>query len=92
MDRWSTVSNARTSTLPGEFQLTTIEGVRLDDGDKKTQFSNGDLCLTSHRLIWTNQSILASDLVLPLHLGQTLKYILMLQKKLETFLLGQKVV
>ena len=68
MNRWTTVSNARNSTLSGEFQLTSTEGVRLDDGDKKTQFVNGDLYLTSHRLIWSNQSILASDLVLPLHM------------------------
>ena len=68
MNRWAAIPSARTNFLPGEFQLTSLESVRLDDGDKKTQFSNGELCLTSHRIIWSNPSILSSDLVLPLHL------------------------
>ena len=68
MNRWTAIPSARTNFLPGEFQLTSLESVRLDDADKKTQFSNGELCLTSHRIIWSNPSILSSDLVLPLHL------------------------
>jgi len=35
MDRWSTVRDAESNNLPGEFQLTSLEGVRLDDGEKK---------------------------------------------------------
>ena len=67
MDRWSTVRDAESNNLPGEFQLTSLEGVRLDDGEKKTQFTNGEVVLTSHRIIWKNQSVSSADLVLPLH-------------------------
>ena len=67
MDRWSTVRDAESNNLPGEFQLTSLEGVRLDDGEKKTQFTNGEIVLTSHRIIWKNQSVSSADLVLPLH-------------------------
>ena len=86
MNRWTTVSGAKASTLPGEFQLTSLEGVRLDDGDRKTQFTHGELCLTSHRLIWSNQSVLASDLVLPLHL------IILVEEEIGSFMQSDKLV
>ena len=86
MNRWTTVSGAKANTLPGEFQLTSLEGVRLDDGDKKTQFTNGELCLTSHRCIWSNQSILASDLVLPLQL------IIFVEEEIGGFMQSDKLV
>lgn len=86
MNRWTTVSGAKTNNLPGEFQLTSLEGVRLDDGNTKTQFINGELCLTSHRLIWTNQSILASDLVLPLHL------VILVEEEVGSFMQSDKLV
>lgn len=84
MNRWTTVSGAKANNVPGEFQLTSLEGVRIDDGEKKTQFTNGDLCLTSHRLIWSNQSLLAADLVLPLNL------IVLVEEEVGSFMQSDK--
>lgn len=86
MNRWTTLSGAKANTLPGEFQLTSLEGARLDDGDKKTQFTNGELSLTSHRLIWSNKAILAADLVLPLHL------IVLVEEEVGSFMQSDKLI
>jgi len=53
---WKRVGiNSSSNVVPGEFMITTQDGVRLDlDGDKKGVF--GDVSLTSHRLIWSKRS------------------------------------
>lgn len=67
MNRWIKDSKGwKQSLLPGEVLLAQQEGVRLDDGDNKTSFSNGDLHLSSHRMIWSgkgNEIILSLSLV-----------------------------
>jgi len=86
MDRWSTVRDAESNNLPGEFQLTSLEGVRLDDGEKKTQFTNGEIVLTSHRIIWKNQSVSSADLVLPLH------FIILIEEDIGGFMQSDKLI
>ena len=86
MNRWSTVRDAEANNLPGEFQLTSLEGVRLDDGEKKTQFTNGEVVLTSHRIIWKNQSISSADLVLPLH------FVILIEEEVGGFMQSDKLI
>ena len=86
MNRWSTVRDAEVNNLPGEFQLTSLEGVRLDDGEKKTQFTNGEVVLTSHRIIWKNQSISSADLVLPLH------FVILIEEEVGGFMQSDKLI
>ena len=86
MNRWSTVKDAEANNLPGEFQLTSLEGVRLDDGEKKTQFTNGEVVLTSHRIIWKNQSISSADLVLPLH------FVILIEEEVGGFMQSDKLI
>lgn len=86
MNRWSTVRDAEANNLPGEFQLTSLEGVRLDDGEKKTQFTNGEVLLTSHRIIWKNQSISSADLVLPLH------FVILIEEEVGGFMQSDKLI
>ena len=86
MNRWSTLKNAESNNLPGEFQLTSLEGVRLDDGEKKTQFTNGELVLTSHRIIWKNQSVSSVDLVLPLH------FVILVEEEIGGFMQSDKLI
>jgi hypothetical protein len=43
-------------------------GELLKNHELQTSFVNGELILTSHRLAWSNKSIITSDLVLPLGL------------------------
>jgi len=69
MNCWKSTANAKATLVPGEFLIVTQDGVRLDcqTGDRKTRYLNGDLVLTSHRLVWSNPSILgANDLELSL--------------------------
>jgi len=56
-----------TDILPGEVVKRKQDGVRLYDGDNKTEFSDGDMSLTTHRLIWS-ESHQTQGLVLHLRL------------------------
>jgi len=47
----------QTGNLVGESVLHKQSGVRLYDGDSRSKFDDGDLDLTSHRIIWRNNSI-----------------------------------
>lgn len=53
MDRWCWCDSSLTS---GEVVLTTANGIRLYDGDKKTGYDDGHLTLTNHRLLWRHES------------------------------------
>lgn len=52
MDRFSWTSSSNPCVLPGEFGVYQQSGVRMYDGDKKTTFDNGNLKLTTHRIVW----------------------------------------
>lgn len=68
MNRWyKDPKGWKQSLSPGESILVQLDGVRLDDGENKTSYSNGDVFLTTHRLIWSNSKI-SPDLILPLSL------------------------
>ncbi|KAK2563161.1 Vacuolar protein-sorting-associated protein 36 [Acropora cervicornis] len=54
MDRFSWTSSSTLCVLPGESGIHRQSGVRIYDGDKKTTFDNGDLKLTTHRLVWND--------------------------------------
>ncbi|XP_015776109.1 PREDICTED: vacuolar protein-sorting-associated protein 36-like [Acropora digitifera] len=54
MDRFSWTSPSTPCVLPGESGIHRQSGVRIYDGDKKTTFDNGDLKLTTHRLVWND--------------------------------------
>ena len=64
MNRWIKVGS-QSQLLPSETLLYQQDGVRLDDGENKTSFTNGDLKLTTHKLIWCGKS---DDLSLSLSL------------------------
>lgn len=66
MNRWYKDPRGWKSSLaPGETVLAQCESVRLDDGENKFS-SNGDIYLTTHRMIWTNKN--SPDLILSLSL------------------------
>ena len=68
MNRWIKHPNGKgwkQALLPDETILALQDGVRLDDGDNKTSYGNGDLNLTTHRLIWSGRG---GDLTLSLSL------------------------
>lgn len=52
MDRFSWTSSSNLCVLPGESGVHQQSGVRIYDGDKKTTFENGNLKLTTHRIVW----------------------------------------
>lgn len=52
MDRFSWTSSSSLCVLPGESGVHQQSGVRIYDGDKKTTFENGNLKLTTHRIVW----------------------------------------
>ncbi|CAG0885723.1 unnamed protein product [Cyprideis torosa] len=54
--------------LPGESKLASQARTKLYDGDVATGFKDGDLTLTSHRLLWTSPSPSRSCLSLDLRL------------------------
>lgn len=54
MDRFSWTSSSTLCVLPGESGIHRQSGVRIYDGDKKTTFDNGDLKLTTHRIVWND--------------------------------------
>ncbi|XP_015750640.1 PREDICTED: vacuolar protein-sorting-associated protein 36-like [Acropora digitifera] len=54
MDRFSWTSPSTPCVFPGESGIHRQSGVRIYDGDKKTTFDNGDLKLTTHRLVWND--------------------------------------
>lgn len=56
-----------TQILPGEVLKRKQDGIRLYDGDNKTEFSDGEVDLTSHRLIWA-ESHKTTGLLLQLRL------------------------
>lgn len=64
MNRWYWSDSSLTS---GEVVRTTVNGIRLYDGDKKTSYDDGHLTLTNLRLLWRHESQSAS-LGLPLSL------------------------
>ncbi len=67
MNRWIKDPRGwKQSQSPGEAVIAQQDGVRLDDGDNKTSFSNGDLILTTHRLAWISKG--SADLILSLSL------------------------
>ena len=53
MDRWSWHS---TQKKPAEEVRATLPGIRLYDGDHKTEFDQGSLTITTHRLTWNDGS------------------------------------
>ena len=56
MNRWvRDVKGWRQSLIPGEAILAQQDGIRLDDGESKTSFSNGEMFLTTHRIAWTTR-------------------------------------
>lgn len=61
MDRWV----FDTTRIPGETTLASFTGCRLFDGDKKTDFKDGQLSITSHSIKFKNDS---SSLCIPLKL------------------------
>ncbi|XP_067948257.1 vacuolar protein-sorting-associated protein 36-like [Watersipora subatra] len=62
--QWSTVS-----LKDEEDFIFSAEGVKLYDGDRKSDaYEDGNLVLTSHRLIWTDSSDIQSCLALHLSL------------------------
>lgn len=63
MDRWYWCNSSLTS---GEVVSTTVNGIRLYDGDKKTGYDDGRLTLTNHRLLWRHETQSSS---LGLHLS-----------------------
>lgn len=52
----------------GENHVTSQTGVALYDGDNKTNFIGGVLCLTTHRLLWKENFGQSKALCLPLSL------------------------
>nr|CAD7396563.1 unnamed protein product [Timema cristinae] len=38
--------------VPGETSITKEKGIKLYDGEDKTSFENGEVLLTTHRLLW----------------------------------------
>lgn len=52
MDRFSWTSSSNLCILQGESGIHQQSGVRIYDGDKKTTFENGNLKLTTHRIVW----------------------------------------
>ncbi len=52
----------------GETELASEGGVRLYSGDDRTEFEDGTLTLTSHRLVWIETNPPRRALQLPLHL------------------------
>uniref|UniRef100_A0A1X7V371 Vacuolar protein-sorting-associated protein 36 n=1 Tax=Amphimedon queenslandica TaxID=400682 RepID=A0A1X7V371_AMPQE len=43
------------SFLPGEKSVSQVGGVRLYDGEDRTDFESGVLQLTTHRLLWDDE-------------------------------------
>ncbi len=56
MDRWTwatlSAEFGRAVPLEGESNIALEAGVRLYDGSAATDFDDGTLTLTSHRLLW----------------------------------------
>lgn len=71
MDRmqWATLSEFQRVVLAeGESELVHEACVRLYDGDQRTEYDDGALTLTSHRLLWVEASAARRALQLPLAL------------------------
>lgn len=70
MDKFRFSDSSLSSFSFGEFQICSQEGgVRLYDGSHKTDFENGEVVVTSHRLIWRGKGERGGEivsLVLPL--------------------------
>jgi len=61
MDRWREVSNA--GKLEGETALWKLDKIKLYDGEKRTDYDDGTLEVTSHRLLWIkNRTVLSMAL------------------------------
>lgn len=63
MNRWYWCDSSLTS---GEVVRSTVNGIRLYDGDKKTSYDDGRLTLTNLRLLWRHENQSSS---LGLHLS-----------------------
>jgi len=56
MNRWlKNTKSWKQNLFSNEVLITQQDGVRLDDGENKTPYSNGDAHLTTHRLIWSGK-------------------------------------
>ena len=56
MNRWlKNTKSWKQNLFSNEVLITQQDGVRLDDGENKTPYSNGDAYLTTHRLIWSGK-------------------------------------
>ena len=56
MNRWlKNTKSWKQNLFSNEVLATQQDGVRLDDGENKTSYSNGDVYLTTHRLIWSGK-------------------------------------
>lgn len=62
------------SFLPGEKSVSQVGGVRLYDGEDRTDFESGVLQLTTHRLLWDDEE----------QEGRSLAFDLKLVDKLDT--------
>lgn len=54
--------------LQSEREITRQNHIRIYDGDEKTNFDNGELILTTHRLLWKDNSQREKELSLHLSL------------------------
>jgi len=58
MNRWTRNTSKHRADFAnnlGESVLVEQDGIRLDDGDNKTSYSNGDLTVTTHRIYWSSK-------------------------------------
>ncbi|KAN0029079.1 hypothetical protein ACTFIV_010949 [Dictyostelium citrinum] len=51
------ITNGEPELLPNESIIYKVDNVSIYDGDQKTQYSNGTVMLSTHRVIWVNKDI-----------------------------------
>lgn len=83
MNRWMYHSDGQ---LYGEVTLLSQDDVRIDDGEKKTSYSHGNLTLTSHQLVWSNKSKSKTNLALPL------RYVVLVEEEDGGFMRTDKII